>query len=154
VRGAAKPDILHFNKIAGIGVMWRHVLAGFAAVVTVTSANAETDCRIHALPPPWYADKPLPPVEYKGLPLADLQRLYRKFAGLPKRASGLDYCADPLGFVYPWGADTVPTIYYPTDVSERCRREVIAHEEAHVKGWPLNHPNGRLQNGPCKSRRR
>lgn len=134
--------------------MWRCVLAVLAAVLLVTRADAATDCRIRALPPPAYAAKPLPPVTYKGLPLADLQRLYRKFAGLPARASGLNYCADPLGFVYPWETDATPTIYYPTDVSERCRLEVLAHEEAHVKGWPLNHPNARLQEGPCKTKRR
>ena len=133
--------------------MLRWVLAGFA-VFLVTGADAAIDCRIRSLPPSSYAAKPLPPVKYQGLPLADLQRLYRKFAGLPNRPAGLDYCAYPLGFVYPWKQRVVPTIYYPTDVSERCRREAIEHEEAHVKGWPLDHPSARTQDGPCKRQRR
>ena len=149
MRGIADPDRLPFRKIVGIGVMWRWVLAALAAALTATGTAAATDCRIRALPPPIYADKPLPPVNYRALPLAELQRLYRRFAGLPKRAAGLSYCADPLGFVYPWEPGAVPTIYYPSDVSDRCRREVIAHEEAHVKGWPMSHPNARLQTGPC-----
>jgi hypothetical protein len=133
--------------------MWRLISAAVAAFLVVSAAHAETDCRIRALPPPAYANKPLPPVKYKGLPLAELQQLYRKFAGLPRRASGLDYCADPLGFVYPWETRDTPTIYYPTDVSAECKREVLAHEEAHAKGWPIDHPGARLQEGPCAKKR-
>ncbi len=134
--------------------MWRLVLAAVAALLTVSAAHAQTDCRIRAIPPASYAAKPMPPVKYKGLPLAELQKLYRQFAGLPRRAAGLDYCADPLGFVYPWETGDTPTIYYPTDVTAVCEREVLAHEEAHVKGWPIDHPGARLQNGPCAKRRR
>jgi len=130
--------------------MVRSGLALIAVTMTASGVLAATDCRIRALPPASYAERPLPAVNYKGMPLASLQQLYRQLAGLPKRAAGLDYCADPLGFVYPWKDDTaVPTIYFPTNVTDRCRREVIAHEEAHVKGWPMNHPGRRLQVGPC-----
>ncbi len=140
--------------------MKRIVLAAIATVLTVSSAYADTDCRIRAIPPASYASKPMPPVKYTGLPLAQLQRLYRQYAGLPQRAAGkpnraagLDYCADPLGFVYPWQTGETPTIYYPTDVSAECKSEVLAHEEAHVKGWPINHPGAHLQNGPCANSR-
>jgi hypothetical protein len=125
------------------------VLAAVAAVLTISSAEAETDCRIRALPPASYASKPMPPVKYQAMPLAQLQKLYRQYAGLPRRAAGLDYCADPIGFVYPWETGVTPTIYYPTDVTPECKREVLAHEQAHVKGWPMNHPGAHLQNGPC-----
>ena len=133
--------------------MWRLVLAAAAALLTMSAAHAEIDCRIRALPPASYANKPLPQVKYKGLPLAELQQLYRKFAGLPRRAAGLGYCADPLGFVYPWETNETPTIYYPTDVTPECKREVLAHEEAHAKGWPIDHPGARLQDGPCRKNR-
>jgi hypothetical protein len=123
-----------------------------ALIAGTTLASAEIDCRIRAMPPASYAGKQLPDVNYKGLPLAELQKVYRKYAGLPSRASGLDYCADPLGFVYPWNMAGTPTIYYPTDVSDRCQREVIEHEEAHVLGWGLDHPGARLQSGPCKGK--
>ena len=124
----------------------------FALIAGATIAHAEVDCRIRAMPPASFTAKPLPNVNYKGLPLAQLQNLYRKYAGLPSRASGLDYCADPLGFVYPWNMEGTPTIYFPTDVSDRCQREVVEHEEAHVRGWPINHPGARLQTGPCKAK--
>jgi hypothetical protein len=123
-----------------------------ALVAGSAVANAGIDCRIRAMPPATYTARALPDVNYKGLPLAELQKVYRKYAGLPSRASGLDYCADPLGFVYPWNMAGTPTIYYPTDVSDRCQREVIEHEEAHVRGWPVNHPGAHLQSGPCKAR--
>ena len=130
------------------------VSAVLVLIASATAVGAEPDCRIRSLSPAHYASKPLPAVKYRGLPLADLQRLYRRFAGLPPRAAGQNYCADPIGFVYPWKTGAVPTIYYPNDVSDRCRREVLAHEEAHVKGWPLDHPNARLQPGTCKRRQR
>lgn len=123
---------------------------GLALLVLPAVAVAATDCRIRSMPPASFASKPLPDVNYKGMPLADLQKLYRSFAGLPARAPGLSYCADPIGFVYPWNKAGKPTIYYPTDVSARCQAEVLEHEEAHVKGWGLNHPNARTQNGSCK----
>lgn len=134
--------------------MLRSVSAVFAMMVSAAAAQAAIDCRIRSLPPAYYAAKPFPAVEYRGLPLAELQRLYRRFAGLPPRAAGISYCADPIGFVYPWRKGAVPTIYFPTDVSDRCRREVLAHEGAHVKGWPLDHPNGRAQVGECSRRKR
>jgi hypothetical protein len=130
--------------------MLRWISVGVGLVLLSTAANAAVDCRIRSMPPSSYASKPLPTVKHQGLPLADLQKLYRRMAGLPSRAPGLGYCADPLGFVYPWNKAGTPTIYFPTDVSDRCRREVIEHEEAHVKGWPLNHPQARTQAGPCK----
>ena len=115
-----------------------------------TAAQAATDCRIRSMPPAHYASKPLPKVHYKGLPLSELQKVYRRIAKLPPRKAGLSYCADPLGFVFPSIPGVVPTIYYPTDVSKQCQREVIEHEEAHVKGWGQNHPNARTRAGPCK----
>ena len=137
--------------------MFRSVAAGLAlGLLSLTPAHAEAeagiDCRIRALPPASYRSQPLPEVKYRAMPLAELQVLFRKLAGLPARAPGLDYCSDPLGFVYPWGKGETPTIYHPSDVSDRCRREVIEHEEAHVRGWPLDHPRARLQDGPCKAR--
>ena len=130
--------------------MSKWILIGVAVALLPAAAHAAVDCRIRSLPPTSFASKPLPAVRYQGLPLADLQKLYRRMAGLPNRAAGVDYCAYPLGFVFPWKQRVVPTIYYPTDVSERCRREVIEHEEAHVKDWPINHPGARTQDGPCK----
>ncbi len=130
--------------------MLRCAVLYIALVVFGSPAFAVVDCRIRTLPPAHYASKALPPVRYKGLPLARLQTLYREFAGLPRRAAGVSYCADPIGFVYPWNRGHIPTIYFPTDVSERCLSEVLAHEEAHVKGWPLDHPNGRHQRGTCQ----
>jgi hypothetical protein len=132
------------------------LLRAFATCIALAAAtgvgHAEIDCRIRAMPPSSFTSKPLPEVQYKGMPLAELQKVYRRFAGLPARASGLDYCADPLGFVYPWNMQGTPTIYYPTDVTDRCQREVIEHEQAHVRGWPLDHPGARLQTGPCKAK--
>jgi hypothetical protein len=126
------------------------LLSAVLLTAAPVAAHAAVDCRIRAMPPASFASKPLPTVKYQGMPLADLQKLYRRMAGLPARAPGLSYCADPLGFVYPWKSSGTQTIYYPTDVTDRCRREVIEHEEAHVKGWGINHPSARLQVGPCK----
>ena len=129
----------------------RFLMGVIALCVVSTAASAAIDCRIRSMPPASFVAKQVPDnVRYKGMPLADLQKLYRRMAGLPKRAAGLDYCSDPLGFVYPWDGKGRPTIYYPTDVTDRCEAEVIQHEEAHVKGWAINHPGGNLQSGPCK----
>lgn len=132
--------------------MLMRVLFALGLIAFSTGSEAAIDCRIRAMPPAQYSAQALPGVKYKGMQLADLQRLFRKFAGLPTRAPGLDYCSDPIGFVYPWDRSSTPTIYYPTDVTDRCQREVIAHEEAHVAGWPTNHPGARIQEGPCKAR--
>ena len=132
--------------------MSRLVLLSVALVLAPAVASAMIDCRIRSLPPLSYASKPLPAVEWKGLPLAELQRTFRRLAGLPAQAPGAGYCGDPLGFVYPWNGSDVPTIYFPNNVTERCRREVIEHESAHVKGWSLNHPNARTQIGPCRAK--
>lgn len=130
-------------------LLWR--LMAVAAVLVPAAAQAAVDCRIRSMPPASYVSKPLPAVKMNGLPLAKLQRLYRHLAGLPARASGLGYCGDPLGFVFPWNGAGAQTLYYPTDVSTRCQREVIEHELAHVKGWPMNHPDARTQVGPCRA---
>jgi hypothetical protein len=132
--------------------MLRAALA-LLSIFFATAAQSVEDCRIRTLPPAAFASKPMPPVNHKGLRLAELQKLYRHFAGLPPRAAGMSYCADPLGFVYPWHTGETPTIYFPTDVSERCKAEVLAHEGAHVKGWPIDHPGGRVQRGTCQGAR-
>lgn len=120
------------------------------ALMLTSPAVAAVDCRIKYLAPDPYASGPVPAHELVGLPLAEVQARYRALAGMPTPPAGASYCKrGPLGFVDSRGS--VPVIYFPVDVTERCRREVIEHETAHVRGWPANHPGATVQVGPCSA---
>lgn len=99
------------------------------------------DCRMKYLPPPSFASG-LVEVGRVALPLARLQEMHAGLTG--KVFRGVDECGT-LGFFDPRG----PTVYYASDVSDRCAAETILHEEAHARGWPADHPGATIQKGPC-----
>lgn len=109
---------------------------------SISPALADIECVIKYPAPPQYASVPLPAGTItRFMPLAEVQRAYFDFTG--KRSFGT---CGVLGFVAPGNPST---IFVADDVS--CWRDVLRHEEAHVKGWPASHPNTHTNHGPCSN---
>lgn len=108
------------------------------ALSMLIAMPARADCTGVIVPPPQYDHAPTRPfIDYR-THFWDINSACRKFG---------DFSYEPFGYrlwgcIVPGKIDGVPLRIVPDDQDAEFTACLIRHENAHLNGWPANHPGG------------